>query len=174
MAKIQLEEAPEFDVFPEETVIEVLVKVTEVREFEGKNGPWEKLNFEFEVTRVFDPTLKHMEGIKIFGGVPFRLTDHEDNQLRQWVEALLGLQDLGIGFELDTDDLDGRRARAVTGTYTKKGTTQVRHTVEHLLPIDDGMGQIFGSGQAPAEEAPAAPAAVQRDLSQVSDDDVPF
>lgn len=156
MPKITMEEAPEFDVFPEETVIEVLVKDTEVREFDGRNGPWEKLNFEFEVTRVFDPAYKHMEGLKIFGGVPFRLTDHEDNQLRQWVEALLNVQDLGVGFELDTDDLEGRKARAVTGTYTKKGTTQVRHTVEALLPLDDSMGHIFGAGDGPASEAEAA------------------
>lgn len=161
MAKIKLEEAPEFDVFPEETVIEVSITEHEIREFDGQNGPWEKLNIKFEVERVYDPSLKHMEGMTIYGGVPFRFTDHEDNLLRQWTEAILGVDELGVGFELDTDDFDGRRVRAITGTYTKKGTTQVRHTVEHLLPLVDD-GAAIGAGVAPA------PAQTQ------IDDEIPF
>lgn len=168
MPKITLEEAPEFDVFPEETVIQVRVKDTEVRELEGRNGTWEKLNFEFEITKVFDPAYKHMEGLRIFGGVPFRLTDHEDNQLRQWIEALLGL-DLDVGFELDTDDLQGREARAITSTYVKKGTTTPRHQVESLLPLGEDGG-IIGAGVGPEP----TPVASQTTLPAVDDSDVPF
>lgn len=164
MPRITMEEAEEFDVFPEETVIQVKVMDTEVREFDGRNGKWEKLNFEFEVTKVFDPSYKHMEGLKIFGGVPFRLTDHEDNQLRQWVEALFGLDSLDVGFELDTDDLKDREARAITGQYTKKGTTTVRHTVESLLPVADDAASIVGSGVPRSEPV----------QSTITDDDIPF
>lgn len=172
MAKITLEEAPEFDVFPEETVLRVRVEENEIREFDGSNGKWEKLNFKFKVVQVFDPQYKHMEGIPIFGGVPFRLTDHEDNQLKQWVEALLGLDELGVGFELDTDDLVGREARAITGTYTKKGTTQVRHTVASLLPLSDDAGSVVGAGVAPEPE-PAA--ATQSSFgTTVDDSEIPF
>lgn len=170
MAKITLEEAPEFDVFPEETVIQVRVEETEVREFQGQNGPWEKLNFKFEVVKVFDPAYKHMEGETIYGGVPFRLTDHEDNQLRQWIEALFGLDELGIGFELDTDDLEGREARAITGTYIKKGTTSVRHTVDSLIALGDDAGSIIGSGTGPAPQ----PAMAVAQTTITDDSDIPF
>lgn len=159
MAKIKMEEAPEFEVFPPETVILVSVVSYEIKEFDGANGPWEKANFKFNVEKVFNPEFKSLEGTTMWGGVAFKFTDHPDNKLKQWVEALLGFE-IEAGFELDLDDLVGRSAKAITGTYTKKGSNEERHTIESLIPADDAVTtpQTVGAGVG----------------GGVTDDDVPF
>ena len=74
----------------------------------------------------------------IWGSVPFRLTESPENKLRQWAEAILGIE-LGVGFELDTDLLLGRECRGITSQYNKRNTDSQGnpfkgHQVDSLLP----------------------------------------
>lgn len=152
MAKVVCEDAPEFEVLPPDTVITVRVLETSVNEYPGKNGSWEKLEFKFEIERVFDESFTEAVGQWIWGGCAFRLTNHPDNTLNQWTAALLGIEP-GIGFELDTDMFVGKKAKAVVSNYnTKDG--KPRHKVEALLPLE--TASVGAPMAAPAAVAPPA------------------
>lgn len=139
---------------PDDSIIKVEVESIEVREVEGKNGKpsWEKLEFKFKIvdvpTELANQGYNDLVGGSIWGSVGARLTDHPDNKLKQWAEALLGL-DLGIGFELDTEMLEGRQARAVTSTYQSKNGP--RHQVAGLLPAFDRPTFDLGGSSVPAQ-----------------------
>lgn len=160
MAKIMLEEQPEFLVFPEDSILVLKIDGVEVQELQGKNGPWQKLNFTFKILEVqamgdgspvsnADQTI----GTKIWGNVPFKLTDSPENKLRQWTEAIFGME-LGVGFELDTDLFEGKTVRGITNQYDKKAMNAATgrpfraHSVDSLLP--------YGAPLTPAQVAPQA------------------
>jgi hypothetical protein len=149
MAKIVMEEVEEFPTLPDDSIIFVTVENVQTREVEGQRGNWTKLDFTFKVTGVqvsgdgsdvskYDGLI----GSKIWGNVPFRFTDSPDNRLKQWVEAILGME-LTPGFELDTELLEGKKVRAITGSYEKKtvdsrtGRPFRQHTVQALLRMED-------------------------------------
>jgi len=159
MAKITLEEQPDFLVFPPDTILELKIEECSVQTFTGPRGPFDKLAFKFKILGIQavgdgSPVEKYEEMITetIFGSVPFKFTDNPENRLRQWAEAIFR-QELAVGFELDTDLFEGRTVRGLTSTYIPKaraGETSrgPRHQVESLLPI----GKVQLSAQVP--EAP--------------------
>lgn len=166
--KTTLTEQEIFPTLPIDSIVHVKVDKVDVIELDGKNGKWEKLNIGFKVLGIqitgdgSDPArFDSMIGTTIFGSVPFRLNNSPDNQLRQWVEALLGME-LGLGFELDTDLLERREARAIIGQYESKkytdpvtGKPQKKHQVAQLLP--KGGNILGGAAPAPAAAAQAQP-----------------
>jgi len=139
MAKITMTEAPEFVVFPANSILLLKVDDVQVREVQGKKGTWEKLEFTFIIKGVQDmgdgSDVSNGEaaiGSKIWGGCGATLTDNPENKLRQWTEAILGME-LSVGFELDTDLLIGRECRGITSIYQKK-TGFDGHQIDALLP----------------------------------------
>lgn len=150
--KLTTQEAEEFLTLPEDTVIQVAVSEVTDRDVPPSNGRegWTSLSFRFKILEIpshlgdkFDVLI----GQTIFGSVGSKLTTHPDNKCRQWVEALLDIEVEG-GFELDTDVLVGRKARAVIGNYTKKESTVVNHKVKGLLPLVPAS-VVGGSGTGP-------------------------
>lgn len=138
--KLTMEETPEFLCLPEDALIQVSVADISDREVAGRDGKdgWTSLSFKFTVIGL--PS--HLEaeygvliGQPIFGSTSARLTTNPDNKLRKWVEALLDIGELDAGFELDTEMLIGRKARAQIGNYVKNGQTQKQHKVVGLLPL---------------------------------------
>ena len=142
MAKFTVEETGggDFLTLPADTIIPVIVDSIEERNVPGKDGGsgWDKLNFRFKILDLPDALQEQygvLVGSTIFGSVSARLTTHPDNKLRQWSEALLDLGELDSGFELDTDMLVGRKARAVVGLWTRKSDNTVNHQIVGLLPV---------------------------------------
>ena len=138
MAKYTLEEAPEFAVLPIDAIIQVQCMEINEKHVPGKDGKegWTKLEFTFQIDGVpssLGEAAVALEGSKIWGSVPARFTTHPDNKLRQWTAALLGME-LNEGFELDTDVLLNRKARAVIGQYTKQNGS-AQHQVKGLLSL---------------------------------------
>lgn len=165
MAKITMQEQEEWPVLPPDTIIRVRVEDTRVKDVESDRGNWQKLEFTFAILGVPDEErYGSLTGSKIWGSVGFRFTNSPDNKLRQWAEALLGME-LGVGFELDTDLLIGREARAIVSNYERKKVTDPKtglpakaHQVDALLPAQGpiGLGQPTGApsswGSAPVAE----------------------
>lgn len=185
MPRITMEEQKEFGVFPVDSILLLKIDSIETREITGRDGgTWEKLNFTFRVIDVQvagDGTPKEelddMIGERIYGNVPFRFTSSPENRLRQWVEAIMGME-LGVGFELDTDLLVGRTVRGITGQYEKKtknpatGKNYRGHQIESLLPAKAGTA---APAQAQQGFAPApVQAAPQPAFSTTGWDDPPF
>jgi hypothetical protein len=145
-----------YGVLPVDTIIEVEVEDVSQREVPGRDGKegWTKLEFKFLIKSV--PTALEDEygslvGSRIWGSVGARFTEHPDNKLRQWSEALLNLGSLTVGFELDTDMLIGRRARGQVGQYNKRDGSQ-QHQIIGLLPLAAAMAPAAASLYP--EEAP--------------------
>lgn len=146
MAKIILEEQPDFATLPPDSILELLVEEASVRTIEGRNGPWQKVECKFKILGIQatgdGSPVENYDSLvtqSIWGSVPFRLTDSPENKLRQWAEAILQVE-LGLGFELDTDMFERRQCRGVTSQYDAKtkdpstGLPFKRHQVEFLLP----------------------------------------
>lgn len=185
MGKYTLEEAPEYVVLPVDSIIQITCMEINEKQVPGKDGKdgWVKLEFTFQVDSVpnsLGEGASNLEGSKIWGSVPARFTTHPDNKLRQWTAALLGM-DLNEGFELDTDVLLNRKARAVIGQYQKKDGT-FQHQVKGLLPLVQAATPAPVQAQRPgdiASEALARAAAPltpqpQPVLSGGWDDEPPF
>lgn len=180
MAKIVMEEQPEWDVLPKDTVIKVKVEDTRIDDLEGKYGPWQKISVKFLIEEIPSGIGDYsaLIGQQIWGSVPFKLNDSPDNQLRQWVEALLGIQ-LSVGFNLDTDELIGRRARAVVDNYENKNG-QTRHQVGSLLPLTgqdavaDREAQAAAQASIDAWTAPAQQPASVGASSSSQEEEIPF
>lgn len=144
-----------YKVLPPDSIVQVeVVEITE-REVNGAKGTWTKLEFKFNVIDVPDAMrdeYSEVVGGPIWGSVSARFSEHPDNKLRQWAEALFGIE-LSVGYELDTDDLIGKRARAAITNYTKRDGGKA-HQVDTLFPLT-----AYASASAPIiQEAPAAPA----------------
>jgi hypothetical protein len=161
--KIVMEEYEEFPVLPAESIVSLKVTSLEVKEVSGSKGSWQKLEITFKILGIQavgdgGPTDPYDSLItsKIWGSVPFRFTDSPENKLKQWVEALLGME-LSTGFELDTDLLVDRKVRGITSTYDKKsmdprtGKPFKNHQIDSLLPAS---GEVLSS--ATASPAPTA------------------
>lgn len=156
MAKITLEEQQEFQVLPVDSIVLARIDTIEEQEVEGRNGRpnWKKLNFTFKILAIqhvgdgsSPAEFDELVGRNLYGNVSARFTTSPENTLRQWVEAIYGME-LQPGFELDTDLLLNKQVRVVTSTYnTAKG--YLRHQAESLLPYAQS-----GVGAAPVGQAP--------------------
>ena len=162
MAKIVLEEQPDFAVLPTDSILELLIEEANVRTVEGRNGPWEKVEFKFKIMGIqavgdgsapenYDSLITQ----NIYGSVPFRLTDSAENKLRQWAESILQIE-LGVGFELDTEMFVRRHCRGITSQYDAKakdpatGLPFKRHQVDSLLPKAGASRGVPVAAAAPA------------------------
>ena len=159
MAKITVQEQKDLTILPTDSILHLKVDELSIREVDGRHGKWEKLEFKFKILgiqavgdgRSADLFEDCIAG-PIWGSVPFRLTDSAENKLRQWAEAILGIE-LGVGFELDTDLLMGRECRGITSQYEKRardsqGNPLKGHQIASLLPRG---GQPQAAAQAPAQ-----------------------
>lgn len=172
MPKIIATEAEDFTVLPADVIITVRVEETKVETIPGKNGkdPWDKLDFKFVITGVTNEAYKDAEGQNIWGGVAFRLSNSPDNKLKQWTEALLGIE-ISEGFELETEWFEGRSARAVVANYTRSsgGTA---HKVGALLPLAGAQSAV--PNQVAEVFATPTPAPAPAPAPQPTYSDVPF
>lgn len=164
MAKITLEEQPDFLTFPVDSILDLKIEECNIVTVNGRRGDWQKVECKFKILGIQaigdgSPVQAYdsMVTQTIFGSVPFRLTDSADNKLRQWAEAIFNME-LGLGFELDTDMFVGRRVRGLTSQYDKKAGDQVfkRHQVDALLPAAGAASAAAPAAAAPAAAAPAA------------------
>lgn len=148
MAKITMTEAQDLTILPADTVIKVTIDSTKVKDVQGERGDWQKIEFKFTINEAPGEYDEALRGTPIWGSVAFRLTESPDNKLKQWTEAILGIE-LSAGFELDTDMFVGRKVRAVVGNYDKKNGGK-GHQVSALLPLRAGEGlATVGAGAAP-------------------------
>jgi hypothetical protein len=134
-----MEEAQEFALLPVDAIVSVQCTEINEKHVPGKDGKegWNKLEFTFVIDAVpssLGEKAQELVGSKIWGSCAARFTTHPDNKLRQWTTALLGGMELNEGFELDTDVLINRKARAVITQY-KKQNGSMAHQVGGLLPV---------------------------------------
>jgi hypothetical protein len=180
MPVYKLEEATTFETLPVDTIIQVEVEDIEERFVEGKNGKegWNKLEFKFLITGLpsaLQDQYGSLIGSRIWGSVSARFTVHADNKLRQWCEALLGMSVDEPGFELDTDILKTRKARAIISQYTKRDGTAA-HQVAGLLSASGSDSPVVTVSPAvvpPTVEKTQEAIGVTA-LDFAGDDDPPF
>lgn len=171
MPKLIVEEQKDYPVLPVDSIIHIKVDSLEVRTVRGERGDWDKLEFKCKILGIYNVPNDHpsnydlLIGERIYGSCPYKLTDSQENKLRLWSEALLGMQ-LPLGYELDTDYLLNREARAVTSQYDKRAINPVTrqpykaHQIQALLPLGElGQGPIVGAAQVqqqPVQQQPQA------------------
>jgi hypothetical protein len=170
MAKLTLEHQEEILTFPTDSILELKIEEANLVTVPPRNGNgegWTKIEFVFKILGIQaigdggnPQDYSNWITRKIYGSVPARLTDSPENRLRIWAEAIFK-QELGIGFELDTDMFIGRHVRGLTSQYDAKGRTSTgapmkRHQIETLLPAGGG---VAAAPQAPPQAAaPGTPA----------------
>jgi hypothetical protein len=166
MAKIVMEEQDTILTFPVDSILELKIEEAVTETVQGRGGePWTKVKFKFKILGIQaigdgSPKEPYENWITkyIYGSVPFRLTDSPENKLRIWAEAIFR-QELGLGFELDTDMFVGRQVRGLTSQYDAKakdanGVPFKRAQIETLLPFGGGAAPTTGAATAPAAADP--------------------
>lgn len=157
MAVLEVEESDKYPVFPEGT--EVNVKVMGVKQQDSffdvdKNDPskgkQKELSFRFKIT---DPEYAHLDDV-LWGSVS-PPAPKVGNRSYLWMCALFGVEELAIGFAIDTDDLIGQEATATLQQWTsKKGT------------VGNSVSALYSQSAAPkapvAEQGSATPAALTK------------
>lgn len=196
MAKITVEEQKDLTLLPPDSILHLKVDELTIREVDGRHGKWEKLEFKFKILGIQAvgdgsqaESYEDCIASPIWGSVPFKLTDSAENKLRQWCEAILGIE-LGVGYELDTDLLLNRECRGITSQYPKRAINPATnkpfmgHQVDSLLPQgNQGQAQWTQSPaawspppQPPVQDpwAPQQPPAQSQPQQQAAWDEPPF
>ena len=114
-------------------------------------GGYDKLEFKFLITGAPDEYAARVIGNHIYGSTWYRFSMNPDNEMRLWVEALLGVE-LQEGFELDTDLLENRTARGVVEHYDGRYGTRAK--IGALLPATTTERGAAVPFAAPTEAAP--------------------
>lgn len=158
--KLTVQKHVDLETIPADSILICKVDgAPKIEDVQSDRGTWQKVNFRFKILGFqvlgdgsHPSTWEEMVGKNLFGSVSAYLSDSPDNKLRQWVSAILGME-IGLGFELDLDFLEGRQVRVVTSTYTKKDKT-VRHQAGALLPIGEHRPVFYGDQQGQAAQTP--------------------
>lgn len=153
MPKITVQEHKDLTLLPPDSIVHLKIDELTTREMDGRNGKWEKLEFKFKILGVqavgdgsSPEDYADVIGSPIWGSVRYVLTESPENRLRQWAEAILGIE-MGVGFELDTDLLLNRECRGLTIQYAKRTTNPATgqpfmgHQIDSLLPKANQFGQ---------------------------------
>ena len=187
MAKIVAEQQKDFATLPDDSILHLKVDEITIKNVDGRNGPWEKMEVKFKVLGIqaigdgSDPEdYEDLIAGPIWGSVPFRLTDGAENKLRLWTEAILGIE-VGEGFELDTDVFLNRKCRGVTSTYNKRSIDPATnqpfkgHQIASLLPMGgDVPQQAAPQGGGWSMQNPPQPQAQVAQNPWGSGDEPPF
>lgn len=126
---------------PDDTVVGaevVSIKLEEKPYFEDDGvTPVRRLVFRFVIR---EPGHTH-DGTPIRGETPNRFTLHPNNKLKNWAEAIEGVQ-YPEGYSFDTDVLQGKPCRIVIGhkTYEKDGETKESNFVKDVMPARQPTG----------------------------------
>lgn len=146
-----LKEAEKFSVIPEGAILEAeVVKAQEQDSFfwvdknDESKGKQREVSFRFAITDdaefVDDETGETVSfaGRQLFGRTPTTFSNHPDCKLRVWVQEILGVDELPVGFEFEPEDLEGLPVKVAVGHYQKKnadGTTTPKETVSDVIRI---------------------------------------
>lgn len=164
MARITMEEYEDRPSLPGDSIVLLKVQEIGVREIKSTrdNSSWQKLEWKFkilDIQAVGDGSPKEyyeaLIGTSLYGSTPFRLNNGAENKLKNWAEAVLGME-MPIGFDLDTDLLENKQVRGITGTYDKRtndpktGLPAKGMNIDSLLPIG---GSVLNQA-APAAASP--------------------
>lgn len=131
-------EQVEFDVIPENTVLEAVIDEVEVKdspwdvdENDPSKGKKQQVSFKFRVTEAGD-----WEKRVLWGNTPTTFSTHPDCKLRVWVQEILAMDDLGADFTFDTDHLVGQAVKVVVGNRPKKnvdGSTTMKDYADGVI-----------------------------------------
>lgn len=105
---------------------------------EKTGEPVKKFEFKFKID---DP---NYDGQFIWGETSTRVTDHPENRLRNWAEALLG-QRLTTHYKFNTDDLQDRDCRIIVGKTVKpnaQGVEKTRNFVREVHPTKENAARL--------------------------------
>lgn len=177
MARTTLEHQENRLTFPPDSLLLLQIEEAEVRERTGRTGnKWEVVNVKFGIRQVLaiggaqgDPQAacqpyQNWVGQSIYGSVRFYLSDKDDNPLRNWIEAILEVDQLPLGFEFDTNMIVGRTCKGVTSTYQgsatdPNGVPYTKHEIKHLLKAGGmAMGNPQQNYQQPPQQGWGQPA----------------
>lgn len=132
MPVLTLEESHYAGLIPDGSIFEaqcVAVKQITARFIDKETGKAvEQMEFKFLVQEG------DWEGTPVWGKTSLSFVDHPDCRLRNWSQEILATE-LPVGYQLDTDDLEGNFCRVVMGVreYEKNGEAKQVNFVQDVL-----------------------------------------
>lgn len=116
-----LEDSPEFETIPDGEILAAEVSNVEIRDsfYDDEKNPGQKkkqVAFRFLITEPGDH-----QGRTVFGNTPTTFSNHSDCKLRIWVQELLGIDEVPVGFKFDTETLIGLPCRLAVGARESTG-----------------------------------------------------
>lgn len=149
-------EEDKYPTIPEDEVLPAKVEAVERRETpwpidenDPTKGNREEVSFRFRVTSG------EYEGRVIFGNTPVWFDASPECRLRVWVEEILGVDELSVGFKFNTDDLIDLPVNVVMGVGKKKGKNFVADVVRQGAAVASAAQPAMAAAPAAAPAMPA-------------------
>lgn len=108
---------------------------------ERTGEPVKKFEFKFKISSDDEHDTQF-----IWGEAGTRITDHPENRLRNWAEAILGTR-LPVHYKFNTDDLVDRDCRIIVGkkvTNSAQGE-KTRNWVREVHPTKEAAARLAAS-----------------------------
>lgn len=143
MPIIKLEESKGFDLLPEDTIIDVTISNIEVSVWTDPKTQESRKNLNWTFTIN---TPGEWESKRIWGNTSMVFNTNPNCKLRNWSQSILNTE-LDVDYQLDTDDLIGRRVRLVVGHKDGKdrdGNPVKRQFAADLLPAKRSLREEVG------------------------------
>lgn len=128
------ESSEEFQLIPENEVVNARLQDVELRSFRWDDEDVEKLKWVFVVTDPGD-----FQGKEIFGDTSTTFTSHPNCKAFNWATAITGID--YTNKTLDTDDILGMPARILIG-HKKDKQNRVWMRVREVLPPSRQTGAV--------------------------------
>lgn len=128
MVRSTVEEEADLTKRENETLELVITAIEETKPFNDRSGrSFTLLRWDFSITTP------EFAGQSIGGTTASKLTTHSNNQYRNWVETVLGME-LAPGQGIDTDDLIGLPCQGIIGVRKWGDPERVEANIKALLP----------------------------------------
>ena len=109
-----------FDPIPEGEIVDVEVVAVEIREINPEFKAKYKIKEDQEISFRFKVTAGNFKNRNLWGNAKPLWNDSDNCRLRLWTQEIFGVDRMPEGYEFDTDDFTGMRARVVVRNYTKR------------------------------------------------------
>ena len=126
-----------FDPIPEGSVVDVEVVEVEIRDINPEFKAKYKIKDDKEISFRFKVTSGDFKNRNLWGNAKPYWNDADNCRLRIWTQEIFGVDRMPEGYEFDTDDFPGMKARVVVRNYQKRDGSTGDGVQDVLRAVED-------------------------------------
>lgn len=129
-----------FDPIPEGEIVDVEVVEVEIRDINPEFRAKYKIKEDKEISFRFKVISGNYKNRNLWGNAKPYWNDSDNCRLRLWTQEIFGVDRMPEGYEFDTDDFPGMKARVVVRNYQKRDGSTGDGVQDVLRAVNSNMG----------------------------------